>query len=362
MNLGPYKRTDLEYTLYGQDHWSPSSKISFDFGLRVEHQRLASSLRIAPRAGLAWTPFVNGRTVFRTGYGQFYDHIPLDVYSFSRYPTQTITSYAPDGSIIGIPDVYTNVIGSATGPHSFLIHGDRVAGAFSPRGLTWNAQVEHSVSKMFRVRAVYTDNRSVGLIVLEPDVLGKASVIVLNGDGASRYRQAEVTARLSLKEGQQLVFSYVHSRAEGSLNVFDNFVGNYANPFIRPDVYSSLPGDLPNRFLVWGRLASTKLWKLQALPIVEYRNGFPYARLDVLQNYVGIPNTASLPHFFSADTRVSRDFKMTPKYTVRLSLTGFNLTNHFNALAVHDNIADPQYGVFFGNYHRRYRFDFDFLF
>jgi hypothetical protein len=57
-----------------------------------------------------------------------------------------------------------------------------------------------------------------------------------------------------------------------------------------------------------------------------------------------------------------RDFKMSSKYSVRLSLTGFNITNHFNALAIHDNIADPQYGVFFGNYHRRYRFDFDFLF
>jgi hypothetical protein len=45
-----------------------------------------------------------------------------------------------------------------------------------------------------------------------------------------------------------------------------------------------------------------------------------------------------------------------------LSLTAFNLTNHFNALAVHDNIADSQYGIFFGNWHRRYRFDFEVLF
>jgi hypothetical protein len=198
---------------------------------------------------------------------------------------------------------------------------------------------------------------------MEPDLLGTANEIVLNGDGSSRYRQAEITARLGWKEGEQLVFSYTHSRAEGSLNVFDNFVGNFATPFIRPDVYSNLPGDLPNRFLVWGRTA-VHFWKLQALPIVEYRSGFPYTAVDALQNYVGIPygDATRFPHFFSADTRLMRDFKVTAKYTVRLSVTGFNLTNHFNALAVHDNIADPQYGVFFGNYHRRYRFDFDFLF
>ncbi len=362
-NQAPYKRTDLEFTGYGQDHWQPNSRLAFDFGLRVEHQRLAESLRIAPRAGLAYTPFSNGRTVFRMGYGQFYDHIPLDVYSFSRYPNRTVTYYAPDGSVVGDPVDVTNVIGSATGPHSFLVHGERVAGAFSPRGLTWNAQVEHSFSRLLRIRGVYTDNRSVGLIVMEPELLGTANEIVLNGDGASRYRQAEITARLGWKEGEQMVFSYTHSRAEGSLNVFDNFVGNYAIPFVRPDVYSNLPGDLPNRFLVWGR-TDVHFWKLQALPILEYRNGFPYIVQDVFQNYVGVPNRDStrFPNFFSADTRLMRDFKVTPKYTVRLSITGFNLTNHFNALAVHDNIADPQYGVFFGNYHRRYRFDFDFLF
>ena len=362
-NQGPYKRTDLEFTGYAQDHWSPVARLSFDFGLRVEHQREADSLRIAPRAGLAWTPFAGGKTVFRMGYGQFYDHIPLDVYSFSRYPNRTVTMYGPDGSAIGTPVDFTNVIGSITGPRSFLVHGERVAGAFSPRGLTWNTQLEHSFSRMLKVRAVYTDNRSVGLIVLEPDLLGTTNEIVLNGDGASRYRQAELTARLALKEGQQLVLSYTHSRAEGSLNVFDNYVGNFATPYIRPDVYSSLPGDLPNRFLVWGHV-DTRFWKLQANPILEYRNGFPYAVHDVLQNYVGTPNSdkTRFPNFFSADVRLSRDFKVSAKYTVRLSVTGYNLTNHFNALAVHDNIADPQYGVFFGNYHRRYRFDFDFLF
>jgi len=100
------------------------------------------------------------------------------------------------------------------------------------------------------------------------------------------------------------------------------------------------------------------------LPIVEYRNGFPYAQFDALQDYVGIPNRSDtrFPHFFSADARLLKDFKVSPKYTLRLSVTGFNLTNHFNALAVHANVADPQFGVFFGNYHRRYRGDFEVVF
>ena len=358
---GAYKRTDLEVTTYIQDHWSLRPNFAFDYGLRIEHQRLASSLRVAPRAGLAWTPFINGRTVVRLGYGQFYDHIPTDVYAFSRYPERTITSYAPNGDALGEPATFINVIGDATGPRTFLIQGQRVAGDFSPRGKTWNAQVEHSFSRLLRFRTVYTDNRSVGLIVLEPTLLGLNKVI-LNGDGASRYRQLEVTTRVGWESGQQLNLSFTHSRAEGSQNTFDSFLGNYANPILRPNTYSNLPGDIPNRFLVWGNL-QVPFWQLKLLPTVEIRNGFAYASYDSLQNYSGAPyrDNTRLRNFFSADARVMRDFKVSPKYAVRLSLTGFNLTNHFNPLAIHSNIADPNFGVAFGNYHRRYRFDFEII-
>ncbi len=360
-NQGPFTRNDLEFTAYAQDHWALNSRLAFDYGLRVEHQRLASSLRIAPRAGFAWTPLADGRTVFRAGYGQFYDHIPVDVYGFSRYPIRTVTNYAPDGSVIGVPELFSNVIGSVTGPKSFLIHGNRVAGSFSPRGITWNAQVEHRFSRLLRVRGVYTDNRSVGLVEVEPELLGTVNEIVLNGDGTSSYRQAEITAKLTWESDQQLVMSYTRSRTEGNLNIFDAFVGNYPSAIVHPDVYTKLPGDLPNRFLIWGRVA-IPVWSLKLMPIVEYRNGFPYIVYDAAQNYSGVPDSRRFPNFFSADARVMRDFRVSPKYTVRLSLSGFNLTNHFNALAIHSNIADPSYGIFFGNYHRRYRFDFEFVF
>ncbi len=359
-NHGPYKRNDLEFTGYVQDHWMLNSRFSADAGIRIEHQRLAESLRIAPRAGISWTPTAKGNTVFRTGYGQFYDHIPLDVYAYSRYPSRTITTYDANGSMIGEPQAYAAVIGSSSGPSSFLIHGQRVAGGFSPRGVTWNVQAERLVSSHLRVRGVYTDNRSVGLIVLRFDTLGTTNENVLDGSGSSRYRQGELTARLTWRTDEQMIFSYVRSQAEGNQNIFDNFVGNYAEPFIRPSSYATLPGDLPNRFLMWGHVKLIQGFEI--LPTVEYRNGFPYTTFDERQNYVGVPYSRRYPNFFSADARLLRDFKVLKNHTVRLSVTGFNVTNHFNALAVHQNVADPQYGIFFGNYKRRYRFDFEVLF
>ena len=238
-----------------------------------------------------------------------------------------------------------------------------MAGDFSPRGSTLNVQIEHSFSSQFRLRAVYTDNPAVGLVVLDPEVLGTTNEIVLNGDGKSRYRQLEVTGKFQWKGGQQLNATYTRSRSEGNLNTFDSFLGNFPSPLVRPDIYSNLPADDPNRFLVWGRLKA-RVWDLEVMPIVEFRTGFPYATLDPLQNYVGTPYREStrFPDFFSADARIIKNFKVSPKYTLRVSLTTTNISNHFNALAVHDNIADPEYSTFFGNYHRRYRADFEVVF
>jgi hypothetical protein len=53
---------------------------------------------------------------------------------------------------------------------------------------------------------------------------------------------------------------------------------------------------------------------------------------------------------------------VSPKYTVRLSVSAFNMTNHFNPEAVHANIGDPASGLFFGQRGRRFTADFDIVF
>src|SRR6185436_13691972 len=102
--------------------------------------------------------------------------------------------------------------------------------------------------------------------------------------------------------------------------------------------------------------------KFQVAPVLEYRTGFPYLETDVTQDYAGVPNRNRFPNFLSVDSRFSKDFQVTAKYAMRLSVSGFNLTNHFNPEAVHGNTADPVYGYFFGHRGRRFTADFDFMF
>ncbi len=197
-------------------------------------------------------------------------------------------------------------------------------------------------------------------MVITPQVVQGQDALVLGGGGKSRYRQLELTARVGWKDGNELLFSYVRSRASGDLNDFSRYLGNYPSSVVRPNQFSNLSGDLPHRFLAYGTLKLP--WQMQLAPMVEYRSGFPYAPLDAARNYAGTPNTLRFPKFFSLDAGVSKDFKVSEKYSVRFSVSGYNLTNHFNALDVHANTADPQFGAFFGNYKRRFRMDFDIIF
>jgi hypothetical protein len=99
------------------------------------------------------------------------------------------------------------------------------------------------------------------------------------------------------------------------------------------------------------------------VPHLEYRNGFPYEPTNLLQQYLTAETGPQprFPRYFSANLRLSKELAVAEKHAVRVSLNVINLTNHFNALEVHSNAADPLYGTFFGNYTRRFTVDFDFL-
>ena len=206
-------------------------------------------------------------------------------------------------------------------------------------------------------------NDSSGLIVLDPMAPNPATntgAYLLSGSGASSYRQFEATARVRLSGERELFFSYVRSRARGDVNDFNNYLGTFPVPIVRSNSFSNLSSDLPNRFLAWGSLPLPRGFRIA--PIFEYRSGFPYAVTDVAQNYVGVPNQNRFPNFLSVDSRISKDFKVNPKYTLRFSVSAYNLTDHFNPEALHSNIADPAYGLFFGQRGRHFTADFDVIF
>jgi hypothetical protein len=358
---GAFDLTDIEPAAFAEDHWVLNSHLAIDAGIRLEAQSITSTTRTAPRTGFEWTPDV-GKTVLRGGIGVFYDSVPLDVYAFNSYPEQTITTYNLSGVPVGPPVQYINLTAQAAHSTFPFIDSAQKSGNFAPYSVAWNVAFERLVNRSLLLRVKYLQSHEQNMITLQPEIIQNQNAFVLGASGSAHTRQAEFTARIGAASNRQFFFSYVRQYAYGDISDANSYLGNYPFPVVRDGLTASLPSEIPNRFLLWGSYAFPR--KITVTPHVEFRNGFPYQPTDVFQQYVAATfgPQSRFPRYFSLDLRVSKDIQVDPKHAVRLSGTVRNLTNHFNPLEVHSNIADPQYGNFFGNNDRRAVLDFDVLF
>ncbi len=352
-----------EYSGFVQDRVLVRHNFTVDLGLRFEDQLIAHENNLAPRLGFAWSPDGSDTTVVRGGIGMFYDKVPLNIRGFNRYPHRTVTTFAEDGATIISQIHFRNVLVDAdsTTPVDFR-HTDR-DGGFVPLNVTWNIQLDQKITRSIALRANYINSRTRNIYMVNPelDYLGD-SAIVLRSTGNASYHALELTSRLSLKKDDAIYVSYVRSRSRGDLNDFNTYFGDWSNPIIRQNQYSNLPFDVPNRLLAWGKIGLPKRSSIS--PIIEWRSGFPFSVRDQQQRFVGLRDSdqTRFPNFFSIDLEMAKEIQVTKKYGVRLSVTGFNLTNHFNPSDVHANIADPQFRSFFAPYHRYFTGGFDILF
>ena len=67
--------------MFVQDDWRARKNLTVSAGLRQEFQtHLGDRWNLAPRAGLTWSPFQNGKTTVRAGGGIFYDWLDADTF------------------------------------------------------------------------------------------------------------------------------------------------------------------------------------------------------------------------------------------------------------------------------------------
>ncbi len=359
----PIKANNRTFTGFAQNRIIVRPNLSFDFGVRIEDQRIASERNFSPRGGFAWSPLKGDKTIIRGGFGFFYDKVPLNIRAFGQYPARTVTEFGADGQTVSSRIRYENILVNNLDllPLDFRTAGSETG--FVPENLTWNLQVDQVISPRLSLRVNYTHSRTSKLYTVNPqtDFFG-LSAIVLSPLGRAQYDALELTAKFTLPKDQPFYISYVRSKARGNLNDFNSFFGDFGVPIIRENQFSNLSTDVPNRLLAWGNISLPK--KITVSPILEVRSGFPYSIIDQNQNFVGTRNADvnRFPNFFSLDAEISKDFQVTKKYAIRLSLKGFNLTDHFNPRNIRNNLADPQFGNFLNNYRRYFTGGFDIIF
>jgi hypothetical protein len=349
--------SDSFFAGFVQDHWVLDSHLSLDLGARLSTETSGWSAAFAPRAGLAYSPGEEGRTIIRAGAGLFYGVLPLLAANFAANPTRTITEFDPIGTPIGPSVSYTNAYVGGLNPLFTPVLPSQPG--TTPRNFTWNAGVDRELRKNLRLHVGYIDSHTTYLFAVDPftSATGGASFIGLTNTGSSHYREMEATMRYNFRERDQVNASYIWSRSRGDLNSLSNVYIPFATPVIRPDVYGILPSDVPNRFIAWGIFALP--WKLTFSSLVDVHSGYPYSAIDVQQEYVGTPNGQRFAEYFSLDLKLYREFRMPflkgkngKAHHIRLGVYTLNVTNHGNFNAVYNNVASPNFGHFAGFLYR----------
>jgi hypothetical protein len=328
-----------ETATYISDQWAPVSRLSFNFGLRIDSDTVTGSTHVAPRGSMLLALTSDGKTLLSGGAGVFYDRVPLMLPAFPNLPGRAISMYDSTGQISGSAAFANRIVG----------------GLQNPRSTSWNVELERQVTGKFTARAGYEERHTARDFVVSPVTVSNADVISLSNAGSDSYREFQVTGRYQFPHAI-VNASYVRSRAYGDLNDPFLFIGNNPQAVIQPDAQARLQFDAPNRFLIWPTIAGP--WKLNILPVYDLHTGFPYSVENEYRQYIGPRNDLRYPWFSSYDLQVTRPITLHARgKQIKLIAGGsvFNMFNHDNPRDVQNNIASSTFGQFYNPAWREYR-------
>jgi outer membrane receptor protein involved in Fe transport len=311
------------------DKWTVSNRLIFDLGLRFDQDSVTNSVNTAPRVGFVLALTGDGKTTLKGGAGFFFDRVPLNVPSFRYLPNRTVTELNSAGDADGSTR-YSNVISN---------------GLENPRSEVWNLELNREVTSNLLVRVGYQQRNTVHAYYINPIASGSTGSLSLSDRGSDIYKEFQVTGRYRVHHST-LNASYVHSRAYGDLNDFNQFFGNDPLAVIQPNQRGHLSFDAPNRVLFWGEIAAP--WKLTVSPVVDIHTGFPYSAVNQYREFVGPRDESQFPRFVSTDLQVWRRVRLPIKEShARVGFGVYNLFNRDNYRDVQNNLDSARYGEFF---------------
>ena len=353
---GIVNAAQTEASNYVQDHWTLTSRVALDAGLRVTTQSDGRTAALAPRAGIAYSLPFEKRTVLRAGGGYFYDRVPALASAFPQNLTRVQTLYDNTGVPLTGPTVYRNAYWDPNSPSQPIRLGGSPGS--SPRNLTWKVEGEHALTSAAVLHVSYLQSQTSDLYYVAP-FTGSAQIgpiLGLSHSGNSRYREFQTGLRYQLGRRGDFSIAYLRTEAKGSLNTLAGTYTPFEQPIIRRNVNDYLPYDIPNRLLGSGVFQLP--FGLTVSPVIDYHTGFRYSDVDELNQYVGRPNSQRFPRYFSLDLKVYRDFRIPARigflknYRFRIGVYELDATNHLNPHDVFNNVTSPVFGHFVGFQHR----------
>ncbi|HUN88358.1 MAG TPA: TonB-dependent receptor, partial [Terriglobales bacterium] len=207
-----YTVDDSLWSLFVQDDFHATQKLTLNVGLRYEQQTFTDSrLDFAPRVGFAYNLFGDGKTVLRGGYGIYYSQIPdnqeanyalsgpTGVFNYTAglgqvgFPTSVAEvplPAFPPGAVVPVRTIYLRP-GQANYYNQFLPVSTLVgyqSGLWNPYSQQWTFGIEHELATNWVLSADYVGSHS--LRVLRPLDVDPPTSFIRTAQGQSRSAQA----------------------------------------------------------------------------------------------------------------------------------------------------------------------------
>jgi hypothetical protein len=317
-----------EFAIFAQDRWRLNSRVTFEFGMRMDRDAVVEGTNWSPRAGAAISVLPEGRAIIRGGFGKFAARTPLNVEAFTSFEPRTATRFSADGTLLG--------------PSLTLTH--RIDGELrTPEAYVGNVEWDQRFGRRLLLKLAFLRRTGSHEQILTPDA--DAGELLLSSTGTSRYRELETTVRYLGGERRDLTLSYVWAKGTADLNNYDQFYGNFRNPIIRSNEHNVTSTDVPHRLLLRGTIGLPGKWDFS--PVLELRSGFPWSAIDEFQDFVGPRNRSGrLPFVNTLDFSIARPWQFR-KYRFRAGLKVYNLFGASAERDIQNNLTSPNYGTAF---------------
>jgi hypothetical protein len=392
-NDGSFSQSVQRLGLYAQDSWRLSRHLTLNYGLRwqttlglftdsghsqalnralVTMQALQIPLvrtaphgdrkQFGPRLGVAYSPGDSGNTVFRAGFGLYYNDLAQNGWATAFQGVNSTNAATGPCALTGTSGSY-----SLTGP-GCIQGGAATAGSLidsnykTPYAIHITAGMEHALNRAWTLSADLTHeqgnhgyraynftsdtNLFTPLIpISDPNYDSDQQSVVPNlnlfkSDNRSSYNALMIVARGNVSSRFNLIAHYTLASAKtwgcvlGELFDYVNGVCNPLNPF-GPGDYGPSGEDVRHRFVLAGTLSLPGGFELSTSFQAESARPFTITTADnsgrisvngkptALDDFRGTP-------YVQMDMRVTRPFKFGERLEVRPFAEFFNLFNRNN--------------------------------
>jgi TonB dependent receptor len=355
---GSFSQNLQRLGLYAEDSWRVSSRFNVNYGLRYDttfglfiaegRSQLQNPVLLAlealqiplvngaphdfrkafaPRIGIAYSPGQSSSTVFRAGFGLFFNDLAQNGW---------VTAFQ---AVNSVPAVGTGAIIDSKYKTPYAVHA--------------TAGFEHAFNSKWMMSADYTHEEgnhgyrrydyTAGVSLFSPNPNNQdlvPDVSVFRSDNRSSYNALMFHLQGNVSRRFNLVANYTLSRAEtwgcvlGELFDYVNGVCDPLNPFGKGD-YGPSGEDVTHRFVLAGTLHLPGGFELTTLTQAESARPFTITTSDNSNRISvnGVPTTLDEfrgTPYIQADMRVSRPINFHERWSLIPFIEFFNLFNRNN--------------------------------